>query len=1011
MDSPRQLSTRIRRLWTGSIRRRLILGISALLVVVMTSFVADVTKRQIDYLHQENQDEAKALAQTLAANSASWVVASDLAGLQEVVQVLKSYPDLRYAMVLARDGKVLAHTEAQLQGRYARDPVSESLLRAALEPRLLVNTSSLVDVAAPIQVDRAYVGWARVSLGQDRVNAELRAIVCNGIVYTMVGIALGVLLAVLITRGLTRDLARLVAAAHRIGAGERSVQSGLVREDELGALSRAFDTMTLDLDRASQTLHEREEYIGRLVDKSPLAMIVASGTELQVELVNEKFIELFGYTIADMPDVAHWWPLAYPEEKYREEVKERWSASVARAIASKGEIEPMEATVRCQNGSLRSIEFRLSSIGAKHLVTFVDLTERKRAEQAALAQFKLAETFFSNSVSSLVILDRNFNFVRVNEAYAKACHRKIAEFAGRNHFEMYPSDTQAIFEDVVRTRRPFTTFTRAFVFADQPERGTTYWDWTLVPVLDQQGEVEYLVFSLQEVTERMHAQEALRNSEDSLKEAQRIAHLGNWELDLGSNALVWSDEIYRIFEIDPREFGASYDAFLEAIHPDDRKRVDCAYAESLKSKMPYDIEHRLRMKDGRVKYVNERCETSFDQFGRPLRSIGTVQDITERKQAERALYKVNRALKALSKCNEALIHASDELQLLDQICRVIVEIEGYRLAWVGYVENDAQQSVRPVAQSGYEPGYMEHAEMTWADNERGRGPLGIAIRSGEIQVVQDVNTDPRFEPLRANAARLGYGSVLVAPLLSDSQRIGALSIHAEGTNAFDAAEIALLGELAADMAFGIVTLRTRGAHQHSATRLQRSMEATIQVIAGTVEMRDPHAAGHQRRVAELATALARELGWSEDRAHGVHLAGVVHDVGRIKIPADILSKPGKLNRIEFELIKTHPEAGHEILKGVDFPWPIAQIVLQHHERLDGSGYPHGLKADDILLEARILAVADVVEAMASHRPYRPALGVDKALEEIGANAATTYDADVVRACIALFREKGFAFKD
>jgi HD-GYP domain-containing protein (c-di-GMP phosphodiesterase class II) len=359
----------------------------------------------------------------------------------------------------------------------------------------------------------------------------------------------------------------------------------------------------------------------------------------------------------------------------------------------------------------------------------------------------------------------------------------------------------------------------------------------------------------------------------------------------------------------------------------------------------------------------------------------------------------------------ALIHASNEDQLLNQICRIIVGAGGYRMAWVGYVEHDANHTVRPVAHSGYEPGFMEHTDMSWADQERGRGPLGIAMREREIQVVQDVNTDPRFEPWRANAAKLGYGSVLVAPLLSDSQLIGALSIHAEGSNAFDAAEIALLGELAADMAFGIVTLRTRNAHQQSATRLQHSMEATIQVISNTLELRDPHSAGHQRRVTELSAAIARHLGLSEDRVRGVHLAGAVHDLGRIQIPADILSKPGKLSRIEFELVKTHPEAGYEILKSVDFPWPIARIVVQHHERLDGSGYPRGLRSGELLLESQIIAVADVVEAMASHRPYRPALGVDRALEEISAKAGTGYDPDVVRACIALFRDKGFAFRD
>lgn len=422
-----------------------------------------------------------------------------------------------------------------------------------------------------------------------------------------------------------------------------------------------------------------------------------------------------------------------------------------------------------------------------------------------------------------------------------------------------------------------------------------------------------------------------------------------------------------------------------------------------------NVETQRVRKDGTLIDVSLSLSQIKDAEGRNLGVSSIVRDITEKKQAERALQKVNRALKALSKCNEALIHAPDEKQLLNEICRIIVDNEGYRLAWVGYVEHDERKTVTPVAHSGYEPGYMERADISWADDERGRGPLGVAIRTGQMQVVQDVKTDPRFARWRDNATRLGYGSVLVAPLLAEARVIGALSIHADEAEAFDDAEINLLRELAANMAFGITTLRTRSAHERSAVRLQRSMENTIQVIAGTVEMRDPYTAGHQHRVTELATAIARDMGLAEDRVHGIRLAGVVHDLGKIHTPAEILNKPGKLNDVEFELIKTHCEAGYEILKDVDFPWPIAQIVYQHQERLDGSGYPRGLKGEEILLEARILMVADVVEAMASHRPYRPALGLEAALHELKSQAGRRYDAVVARVCLGLFEQKGFAF--
>ena len=209
----------------------------------------------------------------------------------------------------------------------------------------------------------------------------------------------------------------------------------------------------------------------------------------------------------------------------------------------------------------------------------------------------------------------------------------------------------------------------------------------------------------------------------------------------------------------------------------------------------------------------------------------------------------------------------------------------------------------------------------------------------------------------------------------------------------------LLSELANDISFGLSSLRTRADRETALRRLERAMEETVQVIASTVEMRDAYTAGHQRRVAKIAEAIAKEMGLSDDRVHGLRLASIVHDVGKINIPAEILSKPGKLSRFEYELIKTHPQAGYDILKPVEFPWPIADMVLQHHERLNGSGYPKGLKGDAILLEARIIAVADVLEAMISHRPYRPARGVDLALAEIQQGSGKLYDPAVVEACL------------
>jgi putative nucleotidyltransferase with HDIG domain len=245
---------------------------------------------------------------------------------------------------------------------------------------------------------------------------------------------------------------------------------------------------------------------------------------------------------------------------------------------------------------------------------------------------------------------------------------------------------------------------------------------------------------------------------------------------------------------------------------------------------------------------------------------------------------------------------------------------------------------------------------------------------------------------------------------------GVLAICAANPESFMPDEMALLKELAGDLAFGILTLRMRIAHENlqqdhlkGAERLKEALTDTIRAVSLTVEKRDPYTAGHQNRVAELCVAIARKLGVPEDRIEGLRLGALIHDIGKISIPSEILNRPGGLSEVEFQLIRSHPQVGYDIVKDVRFPWPVAQMILQHHERLDGSGYPQGLKHEEIILEARILAVADTVEAMVAHRPYRPGRGIDTALAEIKKQRGTRFDTDVVDACLRLFTDKGFAF--
>jgi HD-GYP domain-containing protein (c-di-GMP phosphodiesterase class II) len=323
-----------------------------------------------------------------------------------------------------------------------------------------------------------------------------------------------------------------------------------------------------------------------------------------------------------------------------------------------------------------------------------------------------------------------------------------------------------------------------------------------------------------------------------------------------------------------------------------------------------------------------------------------------------------------------------------------------------------------VAHYGNDEEHLEAAHISWADSQRGHGPSGIAVRTGTVQINQNFLTDPSLTLWREIALPRGYHSSIALPLKSAAATLGVLTIYASEPDAFNEAEVRLLKELADDLAFGIETLRTRAERDRIARQqldhveiLRQSLEDSIKAIANTVEMRDPYTAGHQRRVGQLAVAIAKELGLPENTNRGIELAASIHDLGKISVPAEILAKPSRLSRIEMMLLRNHVEAGFDIVKDIQFPWPIATMILQHHERLDGSGYPQGLKGEQILLESRILAVADVVEAMASHRPYRAALGIDSALQEIERGRGVAYDAAVVNACLRLFTEQRFAWPD
>ncbi|MCK4964970.1 MAG: response regulator [Dehalococcoidia bacterium] len=253
-------------------------------------------------------------------------------------------------------------------------------------------------------------------------------------------------------------------------------------------------------------------------------------------------------------------------------------------------------------------------------------------------------------------------------------------------------------------------------------------------------------------------------------------------------------------------------------------------------------------------------------------------------------------------------------------------------------------------------------------------------------------------------------STLFVPMKVESKTIGVMQIQSSRLDAYTQEDIDLFAGLANVSAVAVRNAQLLEEVAADAKKLGTALDATIASLGAAIGARDPYTADHQKRVTELASAIAGEMKLAAEKVKGLRVAGLLHDVGKISIPAEILSKPSRLTEMEFALLRTHPRVAHDILSGINFAWPVEDIVLQHHERLDGSGYPNGLKGDEILLEARILGVADVVEAMSSHRPYRPALGIDAACEEIKLKKGIQYDSAVVDACIQLF-DAGFSFSD
>lgn len=477
------------------------------------------------------------------------------------------------------------------------------------------------------------------------------------------------------------------------------------------------------------------------------------------------------------------------------------------------------------------------------------------------------------------------------------------------------------------------------------------------------------------------------------KEA-RLAGIGAWELQVATGELWWSNGVYTMFNREASTYQPTYEHFLETIYPPDREEVVRRTEAALGKGQTYDIRHRIIRPDGEIRFVREKAEVERGPHGDAVRMIGTVEDVTDDLLEARHRRRAAKALTTLSRSNAVLVHATDEATLLQQMCAAAVETGGYAMAWYGRIRPAGSVEVLGLD--------AQDAAMPYADALGiGLGALvDLPVSAGQVVSVDDLGQGD--DPWRARARDCGLLAAVTLQVRHDEILDGFLTVYSRDRDAFDEGAVGILAEVAQELGFGLGRLDAN-------RRFTNALEGTIKVLAATVELRDPYTAGHQARVSNLASRIARQMGLTESDAHGIRLAGLVHDIGKVTVPVEFLTRPGALRPAELELIMEHAKIGEDLLSTIDFPWPIASIVGQHHERMDGSGYPRGLTGDRILLASRIMAVADVVEAMSRFRPYREALGEARAIEEISSNRGTLFDADAVDACLTVL-ESGFAFE-
>lgn len=705
--------------------------------------------------------------------------------------------------------------------------------------------------------------------------------------------------------------------------------------------------------RANTALKESQERYRTLAENAMdgIYIIGADG----FEYVNPAFEKIFGYNSKKVcQEEFNFLDLIHPDD--RELVLKREKAR------RKGEELPPEYSFRILTKNKKTKHVEVSTVplpGEKLRVLGIlrDVTKRKRAEKALHESEERYKTLVQTSPDAVTVTDLEGNITYVSEQTLYIHGFKNAkELIGKNALVLIaPDEHERAMKNLSKTLK--IGYIKDVEYRLLKKDGTSFiGSLNCAVIKDAEDQPKMFIATTRDITERERTKEKIKESEERYKDLVEKAGVAILIDDKEGNVQYCNRKYADMFGYPLEEIGSK--PIFSIVHPDDVERVRKFHKGRIQGKkVPSEYECKGITKDGNIVHMEIHADALQDN-GDIIGTRSYIWDITERK-------KVEEAVQASEEKFRTLFDSAADAIFIHDLDGNILEVNEVACERLGYKKEKI-------------------LNMTLADIDRPKQAVGTPKRIEELYQRGHIFFETAHE----------HKDGTVIPIELSSRIID-----------FEGKPVAL--SIARDITERKLAEEER---KQSFERLRQSLEETVNALATAVEMRDPYTAGHQHRVTSLATAIAEEMGLSKEKIEGIRMAGVIHDVGKIRVPAEILSWPGQLTEIDFNLIKTHPQVGYDILKRIELPHQVTRIMLQHHERMDGSGYPEGLKGKKILIEAQVLAVADVVEAMASHRPYRAALGIEKALEEISKNKGALYDAKAVDACLKLFNEKDFKFK-